>query len=479
MSVPAEQTLPAEPLVGSLEPAPADASPASPGTALALPERARAAIGLIDIEAKLQQLAAQTSSITAITNADGREQVHASAMALKEQRIAIEKAGKKAREDANKFASEVIVQQDKLIALIEPEEDRLLALRDEWDKARAEEKRVRAEADRKRQAEIQRRIQQDIRDVPASMANHSATDIDAAIRSLVALVVDESFGEFREVAEQAHANTLARLRSMHAQRVEFETEQERQRQRKAELDAEIERQRAERRLNEQRLKKITEIQQQAMVAAIGKTGRKPGTRECIALTLAETEQWPVTEAEFGDLYANAINIRDLTVQQIREQLARFDQREAESARQAELQRQQQEAAERQRAEQQRLDAERAAAQAEQDRIAAENARQAEELRRQQAELERQRQEQEAARAELERMQALANAVSVTVPANVLEGVDLKQPAGLIEVAPQAVHVTAQEFAPNAEQLIALVANEYGVSDVQAEQWLRAAFGGAQ
>jgi hypothetical protein len=404
------------------------------GTALTLPERARQAIGLLNIEAQLTGLASKTATITEITNADGRAQVHASAMALREQRIVIERAGSAARDDANRFAKEVIAQQDKLIALIEPEETRLKKLRDAWDKAREEEKRAKAEADRRRAQAIQQRIQ-DMRDRVAEAAGHSADQIEAAIREFTAILIDDSFAEFKEAAAAVHTNVLARLRSMHAERLKFEQDRaeaaEREAKRKAELDAEMDRQRKERALNEQRMEKIRAIHHQVIIATTGrKPDRKPGTRECLVETLAETERWPITEEEYGPLHSMAIGNRDAAVMQIKHLLERFDERVAERKRQDDAEQQRREAEERQRAEDERL---------------------AEERRKLQAD-----------REQLEVLQAS------------LKPKDEPPPAA----APVAGAPAAEEFVPSRRDLVALVANEYAVADALSESWLVKRFGGA-
>ncbi len=369
-----------EPTTRELLP-PADAPP-SPGTELSLPERARAAIRLSQTEADLKELAARTSTITEVTNADGRTQVHAAAMALREQRLAIEKAGGAARDDANRFAKEVIVQQNKLIAIIEPEETRLKKLRDEWDAKIETEKRAKAEAERKRIAAINARIQE-MRDKVSELAGLSAAGVAEGIQQFTQIAIDDSFGELKQTAEQVHANVLARLRSMHAEYVKHEADQERiraeQERRKAELDAEIARQRQERELNTARMKVIAAINRLPLVATTGRNpDRKAGTRECITATLEEARNFEVNEADFGTLLDAATEAKRAAVEQIEHILERFDERARQAviaereARELEQLRQQQVERERQLQEQE------AAAAAERERLAAEQRRQQEE-----------------------------------------------------------------------------------------------------
>lgn len=409
-------------------------------TALTLPERARAALGLVNIEAQLQELATKTVSITSITNADGYKQVHAARMALKSKRVEIDKRAKEARDDANKFSRAIIVEGDRLVAIIQPEEQRLEKLQTAWDEAREAERRAKVEAERQRIASIRDRIQNDIRDIVVGFAGRSASDIQTAITDLVAIQIDESFAEFRAEAEQAKAASLEKLRAMHARQVEIEAEQ----QRLADERAELERQRL---ANEEAARK---------------------ERERIAAEEAEAKRQ--REAEAAAAAAERQRKLDEEMAKLRAQREENERAaKAERERLAEEWRQQEAAAaERQRAEQQRLDEQRAAAEAEHARIAADNARQAEELRRQQAELDLQRQEQEAARAELERQQALANTASMPIPASALSGVDLEQQTGVIEISTAA----AKEFAPTLTDIAGVIAAEYGVSIERAFAWCR-------
>lgn len=72
-------------------------------TQLTVVERASVALGSSALEIHLNDLVKKHADITAIANKDGREQVHAAAMALRKQRTTIAAAGKGARDDATKF----------------------------------------------------------------------------------------------------------------------------------------------------------------------------------------------------------------------------------------------------------------------------------------------------------------------------------------------------------------------------------------
>ena len=102
---------------------------------LAPETRAAQLLSFDETKAELTALAKSSERITQITNKAGREECHSSLMLLKSRRIDIEKRGKEARDDANKFAKAVIAKEKELIAFIGPEEERLQLLRDQWDTA--------------------------------------------------------------------------------------------------------------------------------------------------------------------------------------------------------------------------------------------------------------------------------------------------------------------------------------------------------
>src|ERR1044072_569104 len=88
-------------------------------------ERAALALGADEGEKQLIALAGKYTDITDIRNPAGRTQCHAAAMELGNARIAVDKTGKAAREDANAFQKAVIAEVARRVAIIKPEEDRL------------------------------------------------------------------------------------------------------------------------------------------------------------------------------------------------------------------------------------------------------------------------------------------------------------------------------------------------------------------
>lgn len=195
-------------------------------TALTLPERAKQALATVHTEEQLTALAKATETITEITNQDGREQVHTARMLLKNTRVAIEKVGNSARDDARKFCKAVVTEENRLVMLIEPEECRLEDLQRAWDAEREREKQTAIEAELRRVEGIQERIAElrgnrrlTVTDQPGLIKEH--------ITDLERMSPDDSFGEFIVQAVAARDEGLIWLRTLHAQAVTYHIEQER------------------------------------------------------------------------------------------------------------------------------------------------------------------------------------------------------------------------------------------------------------
>lgn len=193
--------------------------------ALTLHQRVVAAMGERD-EAALQKLADGTKDITAITNPAGYQQVHAARMVLKNERIAIEKDCKKAREDAVAFGKAVIIEEKRLIGILAGEETRLETLQKDWDDARRREKEAKEAAERKRIEAIHQRIDE-IRQYPLNIVGTSSANIEGILKTVVEFTVDDTFQELKQQAEGAKATTLIRLRAALANAQAMEVEQAR------------------------------------------------------------------------------------------------------------------------------------------------------------------------------------------------------------------------------------------------------------
>ena len=181
-------------------------------TTLPPAERAVVALGSSALEIHLNDLVKKHADITAIANKDGREQVHAAAMVLRKQRTAIAAAGKGARDDAAKFCKAVIDEEKRLIGLIEPEEDRLIKLRDDWDAEREAEKQAAIAKEAMRRKHIEEMIDA-IRNTVFVSPRETSAGVEAIIAATEALDVSKAtYEEFAPAASRAKAETLESLR---------------------------------------------------------------------------------------------------------------------------------------------------------------------------------------------------------------------------------------------------------------------------
>lgn len=198
-----------------------------PSTELAMlppAERAQAILKTSDLAPKLIALAKESQHIVAITNGDGYKQAHAKRMVLKNERIALEKAGKGAREDATAFSKAVIAEEDRLIGIIKPEETRLETLQGAWDAKVEAEK----EAERQRAQKIvddAREVVQWFRNQPAEAVGKPATEIADMLRVVEQAPLTELPEQFVREGEAAKLLAIAKLGELYAARKGFELEQ--------------------------------------------------------------------------------------------------------------------------------------------------------------------------------------------------------------------------------------------------------------
>lgn len=182
--------------------------------ALTLPERAAVALGTAKHEKELIELVKKSESITVIKNSAGRDQCHGALMALKSARVAIEKVGKAAREDATQFSKAIIAEEKRLVAITQTEEARLQEIRDAWDEAREREKREKAEAEARRVAKIRDAIE-DFRRAPGGCPATSSDAIDEHADDLARQPIELDFYmELTGEAEAARDVAVAALRDM-------------------------------------------------------------------------------------------------------------------------------------------------------------------------------------------------------------------------------------------------------------------------
>lgn len=311
-------------------------------TELTVIERAAIALGTSERETELRALVAKSNDIAEIKNSAGRDQCHAAAMLLRAARTSIRKVGKDARDDATKFSKAVIAEEDRLVALIETEETRLLGMRDAWDEAREAEKRAKLEAAQRRVASIREHID-DIRSFAQRAVGAPSASIAMWIEELQELGITlDRFAELTGEAEAVRDATLDKLRELHAVAVAQEAEAARL----AAEREELERQRTE--LAAQREREEAERAERERVEAAARAEQERIDRE--HREAEEAERRAAMAAEEARLA---------------EQRAEQERRQAELDRAEREQREREEAAAQEAAE--------AAAQAERDRVARQRA----------------------------------------------------------------------------------------------------------
>lgn len=222
----------------------------APSTALTAPQRAAVALSSAQTRIDLAELVKKSANIVAVTNADGRTECHAAAMALVKARTTIEKVGKAAREDATAFSKACIAEEKSLVAITAAEEARLLTLRNAWDDARAAEKAEAERLERERITKIHLRLA-DIRAV-VGLANAAKLPECRDLLARLQAYANEGFEEFSDEATTTLADTIASVSAVivakeeeDAERIRIKVEQEAERMKLAAEREELNRLRAE------------------------------------------------------------------------------------------------------------------------------------------------------------------------------------------------------------------------------------------
>lgn len=210
-------------------------------------ERAMIALDSKAAESQLRAMLDESADITEVKDKDSRTMAHNAGMKLKGARVAIEKTGKAARDDANAFAKAVIDEEKRLKSIIADEEARLFALRDEYDRKIEAERQARERQERERVEAIRSKIDA-IKALPLDSANDTSAQLQQTLQDLQAFEIDDSFAEFKDEAAQVAAASIAALQVLWKTACDREAEAVRlqeERDRLAAERAEIERMRAE------------------------------------------------------------------------------------------------------------------------------------------------------------------------------------------------------------------------------------------
>lgn len=192
-------------------------------TALTVTERASIALGAKAYEIALVDMVAESARIREIKNTAGYHEAHSARMRLKGTRVEISKAGKAAREDAQAFATAVIAEQNRLVAIITPEESRLQTLQEAWDAEREAERQAKVAAEQARIDGHRARIDA-IKALALNAAGKHSDVVQVVIESLSGSTIGDEYEEFVPAAEKAKTETLAALQDLHTAALEREAE---------------------------------------------------------------------------------------------------------------------------------------------------------------------------------------------------------------------------------------------------------------
>ena len=182
-------------------------------TALTVQHRAAMALNSTKTESDLRALAVKNAHIQQVVDKAGRQQAHGAAMELKTARTDIEKLSKSTREDAVQFGKACIAEEKRLIAIIQPEETRLLGIRDDFDQVQERIKREEEARERARITAIHERIAE-IRNFSTLAAQcRTSFRIQELLDKLMGMELI-SFEEFEDEATAVHLATVSGVKFM-------------------------------------------------------------------------------------------------------------------------------------------------------------------------------------------------------------------------------------------------------------------------
>lgn len=196
-------------------------------------------------EAKLSELIQETAHIVEV-NLDDPEQlatVKRGRLNLRSARVALEKTGKAMRDGANAYAKKVIAREKELIAIIEPEEQRLA----DFEKQAADlaEKRTRLALLPERKARLEQ---------------IGVTLKDDVINAMTSLQFEENVNKL--VAEKNEAEAKARQEEQEARQAELDAKEKELKEKEDALARETETREREAKAREEEREKIEKEQKE-------------------------------------------------------------------------------------------------------------------------------------------------------------------------------------------------------------------------
>lgn len=289
-----------------------------------LPPAQRAAIVLrtAEYEAQIREQVAASSDIVQVIDVDGRTQAHRIGMVLTKLGTSIQATGKEARADATAFSKAVIAEESKLLALVEPEKKRVLALRDAFDEKVRLAKEEADRIERERMDRHRNNLAMLRAEVLASVGK-SAAHIGERMAALGAVVdVAEYWEEFLPRAIEVRKEVVDQLQVQYDAQHTIEESAAKARQ-----EAQAEAERVARQAEENRVAALEiERQRQELAAAQAETARVAAEKEA--------ERQRAAAAELAEQQRVAAE----TKRQLEEQQARLAaDREAQAQREREFQ----------------------------------------------------------------------------------------------------------------------------------------------
>jgi len=300
-------------------PAEAPASAAEPEVILAIESQTTTALALVTqhvsaiqaFSAGVAELERQYVGIVfPVETTVGMKEACKAREVIREPRYAIQNLAKEAKGTLNNLKNEVDQQAESYIARITAIEAPIHEQIVNENNRKAAEKKAKEEAEEKRKAVIEERIN-DMREAVALVAGKSAADIAVAIGDIESVVVDQTFAEFQQRAEAAKAATLGRLKGLHAATLTLEAEQkrleevrERLAREKAEQDAAAAKERARIAEENRQAEEARQLREQAddeirTIQQIPVTADRHGTLEKYDEAIRVAAAWVIDDALFG------------------------------------------------------------------------------------------------------------------------------------------------------------------------------------
>jgi len=165
-------------------------------------------------EDELKTLAAKFANITQVTTRKEFDAAQAAVTTLVRARSRIENRRKELKSESLEFGRLVDSTAKNLIAVVTPEEQRIDALIEAVKRQKEVEKAERERVEKDRIGAILARID-DIVKVPAAHQRSASALVLAAQSAVVALLIDDTYQEFTQRAQEAKDNAIAELTELH------------------------------------------------------------------------------------------------------------------------------------------------------------------------------------------------------------------------------------------------------------------------